>query len=75
VISRYLVIALALGAMAKQLLQHAWIEGAGLAGLAAGLIILQLAAGRPRLKPFAWAAFSVTAVAMVLVWIRLRGTM
>lgn len=71
VISRYLVIALAAGAAALRVAQGAWIEATGLASLAAGLIILRLAARRPALKPLAWTAFSVTVLAMVFVLIRM----
>jgi hypothetical protein len=73
VISRYLVIALALGVMIMRLVQHAWVAAAGLGALATGLVLLQAASGRPRLRPLAWAAFTVTAVTMVLVWMRMRA--
>jgi hypothetical protein len=72
VISRYLVITLAVGAAAFRLSEGAWVETTGLAALAAGLIILQLSPRRPGLKPFAWVAFSVTAVTMIVVFVRMR---
>jgi hypothetical protein len=72
-VSRYLIIALALGAAAMRIAQHAWIESTGLAALAAGLVILQMAARRPALKPLAWAAFTVTAATMVVVWVRMQS--
>jgi hypothetical protein len=71
-ISRYLVIVLALGAAARQAMHHAWVQAAGLVALAAGLIILQLAQRRPAIKPLAWVAFAVTAGTMVVVWMRMR---
>jgi Na+/phosphate symporter len=73
VISRYLVIALAVGATLMQVSRQAWLEATGLAALAAGLIILNVAATRPALKPLAWAAFATTAVTMVVVFVRMQG--
>jgi hypothetical protein len=72
-ISRYLVIVLALGAMAARISQQAWVEATGLGALAAGLIVLQLASTRPRLKPVAWVAFSITIVAMGIVFARMQA--
>jgi hypothetical protein len=72
VISRYLVIVLAVGAAAFRLGQGAWLEATGLGALAAGLIVLQLAAAKPALKPVAWIAFCVTALTMVIVFVRMR---
>ena len=69
-ISRYLVIALAIGASAYRYTQGAWIEGTGLGCLAAGLIILRLAPARPQLRPLAYVAFVVTAIAMGVVLYR-----
>jgi hypothetical protein len=68
--SRYLVIALALGAGAFRASQGAWVEAGGLFGLGAGLIVLKLAATKPALKPYAYLAFAVTAVAMGVVLYR-----
>ena len=48
-------------------------EGVAAAGLAGGLILLQLAPSRPKLKPFAWACFGVTVVAMLITYLRLRA--
>jgi hypothetical protein len=56
--SRYLVIALALGAAVFRASQGAWIESIGLFGLGGGLVALKLSATRPRLRPFAYAGFS-----------------
>lgn len=72
-ISRYLVIVLALGAMAARLGQQAWIEATGLGALALGLVALQLAESRPALKPIAWIAFSITAVTMGVVFVRMQA--
>ena len=66
-ISRYLVIALAIGVSAYRYMQGAWVEGTGLACLAAGLIILRLAPSQPKIRPLAYAAFLVTAIAIVIV--------
>jgi hypothetical protein len=71
-VSRYLVIVLALGAAARRATQQAWVEAAGLLALAGGLVILQLARRRPALKPLAWLAFAITAGTMVVVWMRVR---
>jgi hypothetical protein len=68
VISRYLVIALALIAGAMRVSQGAWIEAAGLFGLGVGLAILRFA--RPSLRPAAYAAFLLTALSIVLVLLR-----
>jgi len=73
-ISRYLVIVLALGAAARQAFHHAWLQAAGLVALAAGLIILQLAHRRPAMRPLAWVAFAMTAATMAVVWMRMRST-
>lgn len=69
-ISRYLVIALAVGASVYRYSQGAWVEGTGLASLAAGLVILRLAPARPQIRPLAYVAFLVTAVAMGVVLFR-----
>jgi hypothetical protein len=66
-ISRPLVIVLAFGAAAFQISRGAWIEAVGLLGLGAGLLSLRLLPGR---KWLAWAAFSVTALAILAVLVR-----
>ena len=71
-ISRYLVIVLAVGAAAMRVAQGAWVEAVGLGALALGLIVLQLATTRPALKPLAWVAFGVTVVSMAVVFSRMR---
>jgi len=70
VISRYLVIVLALGAAGLQASRGAWIEATGLAGLGAGLIALRLAPAQPRYKRLAYVGFLVTLVSIALVLIR-----
>jgi hypothetical protein len=69
-ISRYLVIILALVAAMIRVQQGQWLAAAGLAFLALGLSILKLAATKPALKPFAYASFAITAVAMIIVIVR-----
>jgi len=70
VISRYVVITLALGAAAYRVTQGAWVEATGLGALGAGLLLLRLAYARPALKPLAWASFGVTACALGIVLLR-----
>jgi hypothetical protein len=70
VISRVLVIALALGVAVYRYSQGAWVEGTGLASLAAGLVVLRLAPSRPAIRPLAYIAFVVTAIAMGVVLFR-----
>jgi hypothetical protein len=70
VISRYLVIALAVVAAAFQLSRGAWLEAAGLIALAFGLICLKLSATRPSFRRTAYLSFAVTVVAMAVVFAR-----
>jgi hypothetical protein len=70
VISRTLVIALALGAAVFRAAQGAWVEAGGLASLGAGLIVLALARHRPVLRPVAWIAFTLTGLSMIVVLLR-----
>jgi hypothetical protein len=70
VISRLFVIGLAFVAAALRASQRAWIEAAGLSSLGAGLLVLRFAAGRPALKPIAYAAFAVTAVTLGIALMR-----
>ena len=70
VISRTLVIILALGAALYRATQGAWVEAGGLAALGAGLVLLALAPRRPALKPLAWVAFLLTAASMIVVLLR-----
>jgi hypothetical protein len=69
-ISRVLVIMLAFIVAGVQARAGAWVEAGGLVGLGTGLVILHVAATRPRLKPLAWLAFAVTVAAMVIVALR-----
>jgi hypothetical protein len=73
VISRVLVIVLAFIVAAVQASRGAWIESAGLVGLGAGLLILRLWGAQPRRRWLAWAAFSVTAAAMIVVALRMAS--
>lgn len=73
--SRYIVIALAIGLTVFRLSQGEYVAAAGLAGLAGGLIVLQLAPSRPALKPLAWVGFGITFLSMVVVYLRMRETM
>ena len=68
--SRYLVIALALGAAGLRVSQGAWLEATGLTGLAGGLIALRLAPRHPLLKRVAYFGFLVTALVIVVVLMR-----
>jgi hypothetical protein len=70
VISRYLVITLAIAAAVMQISRGSYLEATGLFGLAAGLICLKLALSRPPLKYAAWGSFAVTAIAMIVVFVR-----
>ena len=71
-ISRYFVIALAIGVGVMQALNHAWIEATGLIALGIGLTLLRLAQTRanPGLKKVAWVLFAFTIVAMGFVFRR-----
>lgn len=70
-ISRYLVIVLAIGAAGLQASRGAWVESIGLLGLAAGLIALRFAPpDRPQYKRLAWIGFLITAVAIGIVIVR-----
>jgi hypothetical protein len=68
--SRYLVIALALGAAAYRASQGAWIESIGLLGLGLGLIALKVSATRPQLRAIAYLGFLVTALSIGAVLYR-----
>ena len=69
-ISRLLVIALALGAAAFKAAQGAWVEAIGLAGLGAGLAALRFVANRSIARSIAWACFIVTGLTIGVVLIR-----
>jgi hypothetical protein len=71
VISRVLVIVLAFIVAAIQASRGAWIESAGLVGLGAGLLILRIWGAQPGRRWLAWPAFSITALAMVVVAMRM----
>ena len=69
-ISRTLVILLAVIAASMRASQGAWVEAGGLAALAGGLLCLRAAGKRPAFKTYAWMCFAVTAMAMVIVFSR-----
>ena len=73
-VSRILVIILALVAAGMRASQGAWVETTGLAALATGLISLRLGDTRPgfrrRSRIYAWLFFAITAGAMVIVFVR-----
>jgi hypothetical protein len=71
-LSRYLVIAIALAVAVIRARDKAWVETAGVGALAVGLILLRVAdsSNRPALKKIAWVFFAVTAVAMGIVFQR-----
>jgi hypothetical protein len=72
VISRYLVILLALVAAIFRFQQGEWLAASGLAFLALGLALLKLADAKPGLKPYAFVSFGVTALVMVVVFIQMK---
>lgn len=68
-LSRYFVIALALGVAVFRARAHAWPEAIGLASLGIGLICLRLADTRqqPMLKQVARVLFAITLMATGIV--------
>ena len=71
-ISRYLVILLAIVAAIFRAQQGEWLAASGLAFLALGLALLKLASAKPGLKPFAFVSFGVTVLVMIIVFVRMR---
>ena len=69
-ISRTLVILLAIIAASMRASQGAWVETAGLTALAGGLLCLRAAEKRPAFKTYGWMCFAITAMAMVIVFTR-----
>jgi hypothetical protein len=72
VISRYLLIVLALGVGVYRATQGAWLASGGLLAMAAGLVALKLAERTPRLRPFAYICFLATAASIVVILIQRR---
>ena len=70
-ISRYLVIALALGAAAYRLSQGAVIEGIGLLGLGGGLLCLKFAPRWQGFRRLSLAGFALTGAAMIIALYRI----
>ena len=71
-ISRYLLIALALGVGVYRATQGAWLASGGLMTMAAGLVILKLAERAPRLRSIAYVCFAATAADIVVILIQRR---
>jgi hypothetical protein len=65
--TRYLLIALALGLAAYRARQRAWLPAAGLLAMAIGLIVLKLAERRPGIRPVAYVCFAGTAVTIAVI--------
>jgi len=72
VISRYVLIALALGVGLYRAAQGAWLASAGLLALAGGLVVLKLAERRPAIRPIAYVCFAATAATIVFILIQGR---
>jgi len=70
VISRFIVIVLALGAAAYRASQGAFVEALGLTALGTGLLILRVAGTRPMLRNTAYACFLLTAASVAIVVVR-----
>jgi hypothetical protein len=71
VISRYLVIALALGTAVYRLSQGAMLEAFGLVGLGTGLLFLKLGERWPALRRFSRPAFAMTVIAIITALYRI----
>ena len=73
-VSRTVVIILALVAAGMRASQNAWVETTGLAALATGLIALRIGDSRPdfrkRSRIYACIFFGITAAAMAIVFMR-----
>jgi len=69
-ISRPLIILLALVAAVFRAQQQAWTEAVGLAALGAGLLILRAAETRPALRQYAYLSFFITAMSVITVFYR-----
>jgi hypothetical protein len=70
VISRYIVIALALGVALFQASRGNYVESTGLFGLAIGLGLLRFAPKNAPYRRFAYVFFAITAVAVGFVLYR-----
>ena len=68
-ISRYFVIALALGVGVMQVVHHAWIEAIGLFGLSIGLTLLRVAQvrGDERIRRIAWICLLAPVAAFIFL--------
>ena len=72
-VSRLIVIVIALGATAYRFATGFYLDALGLLGLATGLIFLKAAESRPPLRRYAYLCFLVTAVVMGMVLYQRRG--
>jgi hypothetical protein len=73
VVSRYILIFLALGVGVYRAVQGAWLAAGGLLALAAGLIVLKIAERRPAIRPVAYVCFLATAATIVVILVQARG--
>ena len=70
--SRYLLIALAIGVGVYRAVQGAWLASAGLFALAGGLVVLKWSEQRPAVRPFAYICFVWTAASIVMILAQYR---
>ena len=71
-ISRYILIVLAFGVAIYRAVEGAYLASAGLVALGAGLVVLKLSEGKPRLRPLAYICFAATAVAIAIMLLQRR---
>lgn len=71
-VSRLIVIVLALAMAVLQASRGAWVETVGLVALASGLALQRYWGQNPRLRWIPWLAYSITAMAMMAVFLRGR---
>jgi hypothetical protein len=72
VISRYLLIVLAVGAGVYRAVQGAGLASAGMFALAGGLVVLKWSERKPAVRPFAYLCFVWTAASIALFLIQRR---
>ena len=70
--TRYLLIALALGLGFYRLVQGSWLPSTGLLALAVGLIVLKVAEHRPALRPLAYVCLAATVVTIAVILVQGR---
>ncbi len=69
-VSRVIVIVLAFAAAAYRASNGAFVEAIGLAALGGGLLALKFAVKRPGLTTAAYGCFFVTALSIIVVFVR-----